>query len=35
MATKVPLVLMILDGWGYSNEQKHNAIAMANCISLS
>ncbi len=32
MATKVPLVLMILDGWGYSNEQKHNAIAMANTL---
>lgn len=25
-----PLVLMILDGWGYSEQQKHNAIAQAH-----
>lgn len=30
MATHGPLVLMILDGWGYSDEQQHNAIARAN-----
>lgn len=30
MSTIAPLVLMILDGWGYSEEQKHNAIAKAS-----
>ena len=30
MAKNEPLVLMILDGWGYSDEHQHNAIAMAN-----
>jgi len=30
MAKKAPLVLMILDGWGYSEHQKHNAIAQAH-----
>lgn len=30
MAKKGPLVLMILDGWGYSEEQKYNAIAKAH-----
>lgn len=27
---KKPLVLVILDGWGYQEEQEHNAIAAAN-----
>lgn len=30
MTCKKPLVLMILDGWGYSPHQKHNAIAQAH-----
>lgn len=30
MAKHAPLVLMILDGWGYSEENKHNAINQAN-----
>lgn len=31
MATpKKPLVLLILDGWGYREEQEHNAIAQAH-----
>ncbi len=30
MAKNGPLVLMILDGWGYSDDQKHNAIAKAH-----
>ena len=30
MNKKTPLVLMILDGWGYSEETAHNAIATAN-----
>lgn len=25
-----PILLLILDGWGYRSEKKHNAIAMAN-----
>jgi len=29
-AVKKPLVLLILDGWGYREEQSHNAIAQAN-----
>lgn len=29
MHQKKPLVLMILDGWGYNSEQKHNAISQA------
>lgn len=29
MANKAPLVLMILDGWGYSDNPNHNAIAQA------
>ncbi len=27
-----PLVLMILDGWGYRKETEHNAIATANTL---
>ena len=27
--TRAPLVLLILDGWGYREEQSHNAIALA------
>ncbi|RUR13644.1 2,3-bisphosphoglycerate-independent phosphoglycerate mutase [Legionella sp. km772] len=30
MAANSPVVLMILDGWGYSEQQKYNAIAKAN-----
>lgn len=30
MSGKTPLVLMILDGWGYSESRVHNAIAKAN-----
>jgi 2,3-bisphosphoglycerate-independent phosphoglycerate mutase len=30
MPQNTPLVLMILDGWGYSKERKHNAIAHAH-----
>lgn len=30
MLKKTPLVLMILDGWGYSEETAHNAIAAAH-----
>lgn len=30
MSANTPLVLMILDGWGYSATDSHNAIAMAN-----
>ncbi len=30
MPNKAPLVLMILDGWGYNESDKHNAIAQAN-----
>jgi 2,3-bisphosphoglycerate-independent phosphoglycerate mutase len=30
MAKNGPVVLMILDGWGYSEHQKHNAIAQAH-----
>ena len=30
MLGKLPLVLMILDGWGYSEETEHNAIKAAN-----
>ncbi|WP_445474317.1 2,3-bisphosphoglycerate-independent phosphoglycerate mutase [Methanococcoides methylutens] len=32
--TKRPLLLMILDGWGYSPEEKGNAIALANTSNL-
>ncbi|AKB84196.1 2,3-bisphosphoglycerate-independent phosphoglycerate mutase [Methanococcoides methylutens] len=32
--TKRPLLLMILDGWGYSPEDKGNAIALANTANL-
>jgi len=30
MLRKLPLILMILDGWGYREETEHNAIAAAN-----
>ena len=30
MQKKSPLVLMILDGWGYNKNNEHNAIAQAN-----
>lgn len=30
MAQNKPLVLLILDGWGYSKEAKYNAVAAAN-----
>ncbi|MBA3535938.1 MAG: 2,3-bisphosphoglycerate-independent phosphoglycerate mutase [Tatlockia sp.] len=30
MPKNIPLVLLILDGWGYSTNSKHNAIAAAN-----
>ena len=30
MANSLPLVLLILDGWGYSEEKSHNAIATAH-----
>ena len=30
MAKGLPLVLMILDGWGYSEKKSHNAIASAH-----
>ncbi len=30
MAKRLPLVLMILDGWGYREEKMHNAIAAAH-----
>lgn len=30
MQKKTPLLLMILDGWGYNKQNKHNAIAQAN-----
>ncbi|CAM2891738.1 2,3-bisphosphoglycerate-independent phosphoglycerate mutase [Legionella worsleiensis] len=30
MSQNTPLVLMILDGWGYNSSDKHNAIAMAH-----
>ena len=30
MSKKTPLVLMILDGWGYSEETEHNAISAAH-----
>lgn len=30
MPKKLPLILMILDGWGYREETEHNAIAAAN-----
>lgn len=30
MQKKVPLLLMILDGWGYNKNNKHNAIAQAS-----
>ena len=30
MTQSLPLVLMILDGWGYSEEKLHNAIAAAH-----
>lgn len=30
MQKKAPLLLMILDGWGYNKENKYNAIAKAN-----
>ncbi|STY30442.1 phosphoglycerate mutases [Legionella wadsworthii] len=30
MQKKSPLVLMILDGWGYNENNKHNAIAQAH-----
>jgi len=30
MLKNAPLVLMILDGWGYSENNKHNAIAQAH-----
>lgn len=30
MLNNTPLVLIILDGWGYSENKSHNAIALAN-----
>ncbi|KTD48518.1 phosphoglyceromutase [Legionella rubrilucens] len=30
MQPRKPIVLMILDGWGYQNDKAHNAIAAAN-----
>lgn len=30
MPPKAPIVLMILDGWGYNKHNQHNAISMAN-----
>ena len=30
MVKRLPLVLMILDGWGYSEQKTHNAIASAH-----
>ncbi|WP_058533206.1 2,3-bisphosphoglycerate-independent phosphoglycerate mutase [Legionella saoudiensis] len=30
MHKRAPLLLMILDGWGYNKNNKHNAIAQAN-----
>lgn len=30
MPNKTPLVLLILDGWGYSDKAQHNAIAQAH-----
>ncbi|CAM4427120.1 MAG: 2,3-bisphosphoglycerate-independent phosphoglycerate mutase [Legionella sp.] len=30
MQKKAPLLLMILDGWGYNKNNKYNAIAQAN-----
>ena len=30
MANGLPIVLMILDGWGYSKEKSYNDIALAN-----
>lgn len=30
MQKNAPLVLIILDGWGYNEDKTHNAIAMAN-----
>ena len=29
MPTKDKIILLILDGWGYREEKKHNAIALA------
>jgi 2,3-bisphosphoglycerate-independent phosphoglycerate mutase len=31
MSRPKPVLLLILDGWGYREETAHNAIAMANC----
>ena len=31
MATPRPVLLLILDGWGYREETEHNAIAAADC----
>lgn len=31
MSIPRPVLLLILDGWGYSEETKHNAIAAAKC----
>ena len=31
MATPKPVLLLILDGWGYREQTEHNAIALANC----
>ncbi len=30
MSHNAPLVLMILDGWGYNENDRYNAIAKAN-----
>lgn len=31
MAAPKPVLLLILDGWGYRQQTEHNAIALANC----
>ncbi|MGL5304949.1 MAG: 2,3-bisphosphoglycerate-independent phosphoglycerate mutase, partial [Aeromonas veronii] len=31
---KKPLVLVIMDGWGYSTKQEHNAVAAAKTPNL-
>ena len=31
MSRPKPVLLLILDGWGYRKETAHNAIALADC----